>query len=135
MSRDLNKAMITGRLGKDPDIKYLQSGQPVANFTVASGREWKDKDGGKGESTEWFNVVVWGKLAEVCGKYLTKGSKVLIEGRIETKKWEKDGINHYKTELIASEMIMLSSKGQGDDSAQTHVRNIPEFETEDDIPF
>jgi len=112
MSKDLNKVQLTGRLGKDPEVKYTQQGNAVAQFTVASNRSWKTADGQGRDDTEWFNVVAWNKLGEICGEYLRKGSKVYIEGRLQTRSWDdtESGQKRYKTEVIASDMIMLDSK-------------------------
>lgn len=112
---DLNKTMIIGRLTRDPEVKTIPSGASVANFSVATGRTWTDRDSGqKNEKTEFHNVVAWRGLAETIGKYLRKGSKVYIEGRLETRSWEdQTGTKKYRTEIIADSMIMLDSKGSG----------------------
>lgn len=112
MAKDLNKVMIIGRLGKDPEMRYTASGSPVTTFSVAAGRQWKDGAGETREDTEWFNVVTWNKLAEICNDHLRKGSRVYIEGRIQTRQWQdQEGQTRYRTEVIASDMIMLDSKG------------------------
>lgn len=112
---DLNKAMIIGRLGQDPDIKYLPSGAAVVNISVATGEKWKDKEtGDKNERTEWHRVTAYGRLAEIIGAHLTKGSQVYIEGRLQTRKWQaQDGTDRYSTEIVASQMQMLGGKGDG----------------------
>ena len=111
MSKDLNKVMITGRLGADPEMRYTVQGNTVTTFRVAAGRSWKDADRTSHDETEWFRVVAWNKLAEVCNEYLQKGDRVYIEGRLQTRKWtDKDGQDRYTTEVIANDMIMLSSK-------------------------
>ena len=112
MSKDLNKVQLTGRLGKDPEIKYTAQGNAVAQFTVASNRSWKTAEGDARDDTEWFTVVAWNKLGEICQQYLRKGSRVYIEGRLQTRSWEdqESGQKRYKTEVIANDMIMLDSK-------------------------
>jgi len=136
MGKDLNKVQIIGRLGGDPDMRYTASGSAVANFSVAAGRQWKGKDGQQQEETEWFKVVAWDKLGEICNEYLAKGSRVYIEGRLATRKWtDKDGQDRYTTEVVAQDMIMLDSRSR-DDAPVSDRRNRPEaIETDDDIPF
>ncbi|MBC8208098.1 MAG: single-stranded DNA-binding protein [Desulfobulbaceae bacterium] len=108
----LNKAILIGNLGADPEIRYTQSGAPVATFNVATTERWKGKDGEMQESTEWHRIVAWQKLAEICGEYLHKGSKVYIEGKIQTRKWQdQSGNEKYTTEIVAREMKMLSPRG------------------------
>jgi single-strand DNA-binding protein len=110
MAKDLNKVMLTGRLGKDVELRVIPSGTAVATFSVASSRNVKDGDSWK-EQTEWFRVVAWEKLAETCANYLKKGSHVFIEGRLQTKEWQdKEGQKRYTTEVIATDMYMLDSK-------------------------
>lgn len=108
----VNKAIIIGRLGQDPEIRYFQDGTAVANFSVATSEEWKDKETGeKRERTEWHRIVAFKRLAEICGQYLAKGRQVYIEGRIQTREWEdRDGNKRYTTEIVASTMQMLGSK-------------------------
>ena len=110
--RDLNKAMIIGRLGADPELRTTSSGSPVASFRVAVGRQWRDGSGEAREETEWFSVVAWNKLAELCSQYLIKGARVYLEGRLQTRSWEdqQSGQTRYKTELIASDMLMLDGR-------------------------
>src|SRR5690625_1587464 len=113
----LNKAMIIGRLGQDPDVRYTQSNTAVANLSIATSERYKDKQGEWKENTEWHRVVAWGRLAEICQEYLKKGSQVYIEGPIQTRQWEdKEGQTRYTTEIKALTMTMLDSKGGGDDS-------------------
>ena len=113
MSRDLNKVMVIGRLGGDPEMRYLPDGAAVTNFSVASGRQWKDRDGGQREETEWFRCVAWDKLGEICNQYLTKGTKVYVEGRLKTRKYtDRDGQDRYATEVVLSDMIILSPRGE-----------------------
>ena len=108
MSRGLNKVMIIGFLGRDPEMRYTPSGRPVTTFSVATSRSWHSADGDRHEETEWFNVVAWGGLAEVCNQHLRKGQQVYVEGRLQTRRWEDaEGNKHYTTELVAKEMIML----------------------------
>ncbi len=102
MARGINKAILIGNLGKDPELRYTQSGQPVASFSLATSESWKGKDGSQQEKTEWHNIVVWARLAELANEYLKKGSRVYIEGRIQTRSWDdKDGAKHYMTEIVA----------------------------------
>ncbi|MEO8288003.1 MAG: single-stranded DNA-binding protein [Chloroflexota bacterium] len=113
MARGLNKVMIIGNLGKDPEMKYNQDGKPITTFSVAVSRSWKSPDGQQSEETEWFRVVAWERLAETCNEYLRKGSKVYIEGRLKTRKWTaQDGQEKQITEVIASDMQMLDSRQQ-----------------------
>jgi single-strand DNA-binding protein len=112
MAKDLNKVMIIGRLGKDPEMRYTPGGSPVTTFSVAAGRQWKDGSGEVREETEWFNVVTWNKLAEICNEHLHKASRVYIEGRLQTRQWQvQDGQSRNRTEVIASDMIMLDGRG------------------------
>ena len=111
MAKDLNKVMMTGRLGADPEMRYTPQGSAVTQFNVASGRTWKSADGQQHEDTEWFKVVAWDKLGEICNQYLQKGTRVYVEGRLQTRKWQdKEGRDRYTTEVIANDMIILSSK-------------------------
>ena len=112
MSKDLNNVQLTGRLGKDPEVRVTPQGNTVTQFTVASNRSWKTADGQGRDDTEWFSIVAWNKLGEICGEYLRKGSRVYIEGRLQTRSWEdqESGQKRYKTEVIANDMIMLDSK-------------------------
>ena len=110
----INKAILIGNLGADPEVRYTQSGTAVATFNVATSERWKGQDGQMQEQTEWHRVVAWAKLAEICGEYLHKGSKVYVEGKIQTRKWQdKDGVDRYTTEIVARDMKMLSAKGEG----------------------
>jgi single-strand DNA-binding protein len=113
----LNKAMIIGRLGQDPDVRYTQSNTAVANMSIATSERYKDKSGEWKETTEWHRVVAWGRTAEVCQEYLKKGSQVYIEGPIQTRQWEdKEGQTKYTTEIKALKMTMLDSKGSSSNS-------------------
>ncbi len=115
MARGINKVILIGNLGKDPEVRYMPSGGAVANLTVATAESWKDKSTGENqERTEWHRVVMFGRLGEIAGEYLKKGSKVYIEGKLQTKKWQaKDGQDRYTTEIVANEMQMLDSRGSG----------------------
>jgi single-strand DNA-binding protein len=111
MSRGLNKVMVIGNLGRDPEMRYTPSGRPVTTFTVATSRSWNTADGERHSETEWFNVVTWGNLAEICKQYLTKGQQVYIEGRLQTRRWEdKEGVKHSTVEIVANEMMMLGER-------------------------
>ncbi len=131
MARDLNKVMLIGRLGADPEMRYTPSGSPVTSFRLAVGRQWRDGGGENRDETEWFNIVVWNKLAEICNQYLTKGTRVYLEGRLQTRSWEdqQSGQTRYRTEVIVSDMIMLDgregrSAREGDDHP-TSPRDLP----------
>ena len=114
MARGLNKVMLIGRLGKDPDMRFSQGGMAVASFTIATNEEWTDKaTNEKKERTEWHRIVAFGRLGEICGEYLAKGKQVYIEGKLQTRSWEQDGVTKYTTEIVASDMQMLDSKGAG----------------------
>jgi single-strand DNA-binding protein len=147
----LNKAMLIGNLGRDPEVRYTADGRAMVNFTLATKEEWKDKETGeKKDRTEWHRVVVYGKLGEICGQYLSKGRQVYIEGRIQTREWEdKDGNKRTTTEIIANNMVMLGSRGDGPVSrpstgkagnGQEHefaANSGPSYadQPDDDIPF
>ena len=109
----INKVMLIGNLGADPEMRFTQNGAPVASFTVATTEKWKGQDGQMKEQTEWHRVIAWQRLAEICGEYLSKGSRVYIEGKLQTRSWEKDGQKHYTTEIVAREMKMLSPRTSG----------------------
>jgi single-strand DNA-binding protein len=111
MSRGLNKVMIIGRLGRDPEMRYTPSGRPVTTFNVATTRTWNSSDGERHTETEWFNVVAWGSLAEICKQHLAKNQQVYIEGRLQTRKWEDNsGNKRSSTEIVANEMIILGDR-------------------------
>ncbi len=117
MSRGLNKVMIIGNLGRDPEMRYTPSGRPVTSFSVVTTRTWTSGEGERHEESEWFNVVAWGNLAEICSQYLKKGQQVYIEGRLQTRGWEdEEGKKHYRTEVVASEMIVLGDRRGGPSS-------------------
>jgi single-strand DNA-binding protein len=137
--RGLNKVQLIGNLGRDPEVKFLQSGQAVANFTLATSRSW-EKDGQKVEETEWHKIVMYGKLAEIAGQWLGKGKQVYLEGRIKTRNYDKDGQKHYVTEIIADQMIMLGGGGKGGEGggggeAQPEPSYSGSQTPPDDIPF
>ena len=114
MARGLNKVMLIGRLGKDPDMRFSQSGMAVASFTIATNEGWMDKaTNEKKERTEWHRIVAYGKLGKICGEYLAKGKQVYVEGKLQTRSWEQNGVTKYTTEIVASDMQMLDSKGAG----------------------
>jgi len=136
----LNKALLIGRLGKDPEVRYTPDGMMVTNFNIATDEYRKDKNGERVQRTEWHRIVTFGKLAEICGNYLSKGKLIFVEGRIQTQSWEdKEGNKHYTTEIIASDMKMLDSKGSGK-SQEMPAEAMPsssgaEPAPEDDVPF
>ena len=106
----VNKVILVGNLGRDPEVRYMPNGEAVANFSIATTENWKDKSGVKQEKTEWHNIVMYRKLAEIAGEYLKKGRPVYVEGRLQTRKWEKDGVTRYSTEIIADSMQMLGGR-------------------------
>jgi single-strand DNA-binding protein len=136
----LNKATIIGNLTRDPELKALPSGMQVASFSVATNRTWKDKDGAKQESADFHNIVVFGKQAENVTKYLTKGSQILIEGRLQTRSWDKDGQKIYRTEIVA-DRVQFGSKSvkpasnTSDPTTKGEVEYPEEEINPDDIPF
>ena len=111
MARGLNKVMVIGSVGRDPEMRYIPSGKPVTSFSVATTRSWTNSEGERREETEWFNVVAWGNLAEICKQHLRKGQQVYVEGRLQTRGWEDhEGKKRFRTELVASEMILLGDR-------------------------
>jgi single-strand DNA-binding protein len=111
MSRSLNKVMIIGYLGREPEMRYTSSGKAVTTFSVAANRSWSSSSGERHEETEWFTIVAWGNLAEICKQHLSKGSQVYIEGRLQTRRWEdSEGKKHAAVEVVANEMIQLGEK-------------------------
>jgi single-strand DNA-binding protein len=143
MAKDLNKVQLIGRLGQDPELKYTQSGVAVVNFSMATSMQWKDQDGNKQEKTEWHNIVAWRGLAETCANYLKKGSKIYVEGRLETDTWEDENKKkHYKTKVLIDDLIMLDNKGTGGSTegngtaASTSSAAASTSEAkDDDLPF
>lgn len=141
--KSLNKVLLIGNLGKDPELSYTASGVAIAKFSVATSERWKDQEGNTQERTEWHNIIAWRKLAEICGQYLKKGSKVYLEGRLQTRSWDdkNTGVKRYTTEIIADSMIMLDSKGAGSQPAVGEandiqpVSEIPAEQEKDDLPF
>jgi single-strand DNA-binding protein len=142
MAGGLNKAVLIGNLGRDPEMRYTQSGVAVANFNIATSETWTNKEGEKETRTEWHRIVAFGKLGEICGEYLAKGRQVFIEGRIQTRDWEdKEGVKRYTTEIVANQMIMLGSRdsavatdsfdGPPPAEPETSLPQTPD----DDIPF
>jgi single-strand DNA-binding protein len=118
MTRGLNKVMIIGNLGRDPEMRYTPSGKPVTSFSLACSRSWISSDGERREETEWFNVVAWGNLAEICNQHLSKGQQVYVEGRLQTRSWEdNNGQRHFRTEVVANEMIILGNRAGYDANA------------------
>ena len=113
----LNKVLLIGNLGRDPEMRSLTSGQPVASFTLATSRRWRDKNGQKQEQTEWHNIVCFGKQAEIAGQYLTKGKQIYVEGRIQTRSWDdrQTGEKKYRTEIVCDNFQMLGARGGGGD--------------------
>lgn len=140
MSRGLNKVMIIGHLGRDPEMRYTPSGRPVTTFTVATSRSWNTVDGERHQETEWFNVVAWGNLAEICKQYLTKGQQVYIEGRLQTRRWDdKEGNKHSSVEVVANEMMMLGDRRDANSTNNHPADAAEESEApsadEDEFPF
>lgn len=157
MARGINKVILIGNVGANPEVRYMPNGNAVTNLTLATSDSWKDKQSGQiQERTEWHRVSLFGKIAEIAGQYLVKGSKVYIEGRLQTREWEKDGVKRYTTEVVVDmggTMQMLDSRGEGDQLAQPQgakqaVRPKPTVATQnnsqpepnnddfdDDIPF
>ncbi|MCG6887355.1 MAG: single-stranded DNA-binding protein [Proteobacteria bacterium] len=149
MARGVNKVILIGNLGRDPEVRYSPNGGAVANITVATSESWKDKNTGEQvEKTEWHRVVFFRRLAEIAGEYLKKGSKVYIEGKLQTRKWQdKDGGDRYTTEIVANEMQMLDSRGGGSaeynqdtsrsskPQSQAAEAPAPAGDFDDDIPF
>lgn len=145
----LNKVMLIGNLGKDPEVRYTTSGTAVASFSLATSERFKNRNGDWEDRTEWHNVTLWGRLAEIAGEYLAKGRTVYIEGRLQTRKWQdRDGRDRYTTEVVADKMQMLGGKGEGGPGRQGAGRATgdsgigdapgyeePVFNPDDDIPF
>jgi single-strand DNA-binding protein len=148
----VNKVILVGNLGKDPEVRYMPNGEAVCNFSIATTDSWKDKAGAKQERTEWHNIVMYRKLAEIAGEYLKKGAPVYVEGRLQTRKWQtKEGQDRYTTEIISDQMQMLGgrSNASSDDSSNDYDQTPPSEQApakaasggnnfddfEDDIPF
>jgi len=154
--KSVNKVILIGNLGKDPEVKYTPQGTPVAKIALATNERWKDKDGNWQDRTEWHNVVLWQRLAEIAGEYLKKGGKVYIEGRLQTRSWDdkQTGQKKYMTEVVANDLVLLGGRGEGGGSGDgggsrgasasgnNFDQRMPEPEpagagpiTDDDIPF
>jgi single-strand DNA-binding protein len=135
MSKGVNKVIIIGNCGQDPEVKYMPNGNAVANVTVATSESWKDKNTGENqERTEWHRVVFFRRLAEIVGEYVKKGSKIYIEGKLTTRKWQdKDGQDRYTTEIVADQMQMLDSRGSSDSAPS--AAPTPDDGFDDDFPF
>ena len=137
MSRGLNKVLLIGHLGKDPELKYTPNGTAVCNFSLATTESYKADDGNWVDKTEWHNITAWRKLAETCANYLKKGSKIYAEGKIATDTYEKDGIKRYMTKVVINSMIMLDSKGSSSEMAEETQSNDSSggSSDDDDLPF
>ncbi len=139
MSRGLNRIQIIGNLGRDPEMRYTPSGRPVTTFPVAVSRSWNTPDGERHTETEWFNVVAWGNLAELCKQHLLKGRRVYIEGRLKTRRWEdKEGVPRVSVEIIAEDMIMLDERrSENNNHFQEPITPEEEISAsgEDEFPF
>lgn len=134
----VNKVILLGNLGKDPEVRHLENGKAVANFSIATSESYKDRNGERVTNTEWHNVVLWTPLSEIADKYLNKGDKVYIEGKLTTRSWDdKDGNKRYTTEVIGREMTLLGSSSQGQNKEQYAIQNsqVPTGQTIDDLPF
>ncbi len=139
-SRSVNKVILIGNLGKDPELRYTSSGVAVASFSVATNESWKDPEGNIQERTQWHNIVAWRKLAEICGEYLKKGSQLYLEGRLQYRNYDdKNGVKRYVTEIVMDEMIMLGGRGGGTSSAAPDPGGAPAQDEPggkvDDLPF
>ena len=143
MARGINKVILVGNLGRDPETRYLPSGGAVTNVSLATSRSWKDRDSGEQkEKTEWHRIVFFNRLGEIAGEYLKRGSKVYVEGELRTREWEKEGQKHFTTEVVANEMQMLDSKGGNSDYEKNNNSSIAAPSSlsssdmvDDDIPF
>jgi len=146
----VNKVILVGRLGKDPEVRNLENGASVANFTIATSEQYKDKTTGeKKEITEWHNIVLWRGLAEIAGKYLHKGDMIYVEGKLRTRSWEKDNVTRYTTEVVGDNMTMLSTRREGSGTggnaeyrpsappqpSSSDEMGSPKMSTTDDLPF
>jgi len=143
MARGINKVILVGNLGRDPETRYMPSGGAVTNVSLATSKAWKDRDSGEQkEKTEWHRIVFFNRLGEIAGEYLKRGSKIYVEGELRTREWEKEGQKHFTTEVVANEMQMLDSKGSGGSFGETgRTETEPPGSTpssgdfDDDIPF
>src|SRR5512146_2225948 len=130
MAKSVNKVILIGNLGKDPEVKYTPSGTPVAKFTLATNERYKDKDGNWQDRTEWHNIVAWQRLAELAGEYLKKGRSVYIEGRLQTRSWDdkESGQKKYRTEIVAQDLVLLGGRGEGEESGRTRGASASNFD-------
>jgi single-strand DNA-binding protein len=129
LSRGLNKIMVIGHLGRDPEMRYTPTGKPAASFSLAVNRSWTDKEGNRHNQTEWFNVVAWDSLAEFCQQYLSKGRQAYVEGRLQTRRWDDPQSNkHIRVEIIATEVIPLGEKVATADEPAENAQSIEDFE-------
>lgn len=139
MSRGLNKVMLIGHLGRDPEMRFTPSGRPVTSFSLATNRSWNTSDGERHTETDWFNIVTWGNLAEICNQHLKKGQQVYIEGRLQTRRWDdKEGNKHTTTEVVASEMLILGDRRGVSPDQSEDASERDEFDNrtdEDEFPF
>ncbi|MDD5542139.1 MAG: single-stranded DNA-binding protein [Acidobacteriia bacterium] len=145
MAGSVNRVILVGRLGKDPESRYTQQGVAITRFSLATDEQWTDKSGEKQRRTEWHNIVAWNKLGEICKKYLVKGKLVYVEGSLQTRSWETEGKKHYKTEVRADNMVMLSSAPSTSEEVSGGApQPMPEAESapeqppeigDDDVPF
>jgi len=136
--RSINKVILIGNLGQDPELRYTNSGVAVATFSVATSETWKDPDGNQQERTQWHNIVAWRKLAEICGEYLKKGSRIYVEGRLQYRTYDdKNGVKRYVTEIVMDQLMMLDSKGGGQRGEAPPAGPADEAAPEkvDDLPF
>ena len=135
----VNKVILVGNLGKDPEVRYLEGNVPVAKFSLATTESYKNKEGNRVEQTEWHNVVLWRGLAEIAEKYLRKGSSVYIEGKIRSRSWDdKEGVKRYTTDIVAENMVMLGKKGEDSGNTEfqkTEEPSLPASAGTDDLPF
>lgn len=138
MAKGLNKVMLIGHLGKDPELKYTEKGTAYCNFSIATDESYKDENGNKVDRTEWHNIITWRKLAEICQQYLKKGSKIYCEGKLQTDSYEKDGVKRYSTKIVMTDMAMLDSRGAGSPERVSDESVKPAAGTagnDDDLPF
>lgn len=132
----VNKIILVGNLGKDPELRYTTGGSPVASFSIATSERYKDRAGQQQEKTEWHNIIAWNKLAEICGQYLTKGKQVYIEGKIQTRSYDdRDGNKRTITEVIADQMRMLGNRSDTTSAPAPAEPDQPLFGPDDEIPF
>lgn len=128
MAKGLNKVMVIGHVGRDPEMRYTPSGKPVTSFSVATSRSWTNSEGERRQETEWFNVVAWGNLAEICKQHIRKGQQVYVEGRLQTRSWEDhEGKKRFRTELVANEMILLGERRGASEAAESTDEGEEEF--------